>query len=190
MRKKIDYECSLSDELKQKLKSRYINDKHGQDYFNEILRIANSDIDNISLHPYSFEMSKIFELYTYSILLKNNGFELVEYQKELDIPESKKHARPDFYLISDDKTIIIDAKYKFDYYRDNYYDDLDLNRMFKYLVAGTNNQDSKIRRAVFIYPTTSSLPPDFNPIKDYLKYGSSPFPFIIKEPLILPVRKK
>ena len=108
-----------------------------------------SSNSTFKIPEYSIFMSKLFELYAYSHFSLVNPQIVVEYKPHYD----KK--KPDMFFSDDElNACVIDAKYKFQYGRNDKYCEIDdANRMYNYLLYLEQDKPGCQAKGLFCYPT-------------------------------------
>jgi 5-methylcytosine-specific restriction endonuclease McrBC regulatory subunit McrC len=143
--------------------------------------------NKVKVPPFWIDMSKLFELYVLG-LLKEKYHNQIKYQIQ------GIYGQPDFILLSFDKRMIIDAKYKIKYHvdfdklrkndRDNLAKDIRqlsgyarVTKILKKLGCKTEDEQNTVIDCLIIYPnpdlSTSEVLSDnlkSNPIKGFLKF--------------------
>jgi 5-methylcytosine-specific restriction enzyme subunit McrC len=137
------------------------------------------------LAPFWIDMSKLFELYVYSLLKDIGGNCKIEYQ------QGTREQITDFLFVSENEKIILDTKYKLKYNNDYEIDDIRqisaYARTKKIREKIHITDDEKVVECVIIYPNLHS-PEDFKnrvlkekPIEKFTKFYKCGIKLPLKE---------
>lgn len=157
--------ADISDAIKLNKQLKTIKD---DSTFSSLKQIAdNSDMEYAKIPEYKISMSKVFELYVFSIIKDDMSKETIKYQdniihsKEKD-EKDEKEVKPDLTVVGD--SIAIDAKYKFQFITGDTIPLEDTNRMIEYLFQLNKKKESAIKpRGYFVFPCVK-CDVDFKPL--------------------------
>lgn len=146
-----------------------------------INEVENTNSSRVSVPPFWIDMSKLFELYVLSLLKDKYG-------NKIAFQPKGNYGEPDFLLLDDNTPLIIDAKYK-PIYQKNEYNPDDIRQISGYArdnkllnqlgFATQSERENKIVGCVIIYTDQSrntELPEKLTglPIEQFIKFYKVP----------------